>query len=95
MTTFTQEIETENRVPACSTLDTFIENTIQFHRQGRDEIASYALQHYDGVEQLHVIVLGSDLDALEVKEEIQLTYAEARILRSFLNRRDIVEKLSQ
>lgn len=95
MTTFTQDRETENRVPAFSTMDTPIENTIQFHRQGRDEIASYALQHYDGTNHLHLIVLDSDLDVLEAKQEVELSYAEARTLRAFLNRRDIAEILSQ
>jgi hypothetical protein len=94
MTTFTQEIETEGRVPAIEYMATFVENTLTFHRSDGHEVG-FALQHFDGTNQLHLAVMDTDLDNIEVLEEVTISYAEARVLKSFLCRPDISAILAQ
>jgi hypothetical protein len=55
----------------------------------------FALQHFDDVKQLHLAVMDTDFDNIEILEEIELSYAEAKLLKSFLCRPDISEILSQ
>ena len=85
---------TEGRVPATDYMATPIENTLSFHRSDGHKVG-YALQHFDDVRQLHLVVLDPDPDLCEIKQEIELSYAEARMLKSFLCRPDISEILSQ
>jgi hypothetical protein len=84
----TQEIETEGRVPATDYMATFVENTLTFHRSSVIEVG-YALQHFDGTNQLHLAVLDTAFDNIEILEEVTISYAEARMLKSFLCRTDI------
>jgi hypothetical protein len=56
MATFTQDIETEGRVPATEYMATFVENTLTFHRSDGHEVG-FAVQHFDGVNQLHLAVM--------------------------------------
>jgi hypothetical protein len=73
---------TEGRTPAIEYMNTPIENTLILNRG--NESLQMAVQHFDDVKCLHLVVLDSDLDLCLVKQEIELSYEEAKILRALL-----------
>jgi len=87
MAVFTQEIETEHRIPAFSIMSTPIENTLIFNRRNGQEV-NFAVDHED-------VTLMTFNTEENPEEEIHLSFAEARLLKSFLCRPEITEMLSQ
>ncbi len=87
MAVFTQEIETEHRIPAFSIMSTPIENTLIFTRRS-GEMVNFAVDHED----VTLMMFNTEENP---EEEIHLSFAEARLLKAFFCQPEITEMLSQ
>jgi hypothetical protein len=98
--TYTQDPETGDlndtrteHTPAMEYKASEVEHTLIFTRPSGDSVG-LCCQHFNGRNQLHICIMG-DLDAMEVKSEIELSYQEAKLLRALLNRREVSLILDQ
>jgi hypothetical protein len=85
---------TEGRTPALTYMSTSIENTLILNR-GNNEVLNLAVQHYDTTRQLHLVVFNGDPDFPEIKQEVELSFDEVKLLRALLDRPEVSAILEQ
>jgi hypothetical protein len=69
------------RVRLCSS-GFAVEHSLIFNRRGRNEQVNLCLHHYVDVQQLHLLVLEGDPVFPTIKQEIELSFEEAKLLRT-------------
>ena len=84
----------ESKIATIRSMATPVEHSLLFNRRGRDEQVDLCIHHYDDVQQLHLVVFEGNPAFPAIKQEIELSFEEARLLRDFLNRPEIVALLA-
>ncbi len=72
-----------------------VEHSLLFNRRGCDEQVLLCIHHYDNIRQLHLVVFEGNPSFPQIKQEIELSFEEAKLLRDFLNRPEIVTILAR
>jgi hypothetical protein len=85
----------ESKISALRSMATPVEHSLIFNRRERNEQVNLCIHHYDDIQQLHLVVFEGNLAFPEIKQEIELSFEEAKLLRDFLNRPGIVAILTQ
>jgi hypothetical protein len=67
-----------------------VQHSVLFNRRGSAEQVLLCIYHYDDIRQLHLVVFEGDPAFPTITQEIKLSYEEAKLLRDFLNRPEIV-----
>ena len=80
-----------SKIADIKSMATPVQHSLLFNRRGCDEQVLLCIYHYDDVQQLHLVVFEGDPAFPKIKQEIKLSYEEAKLLRDFLNRPEIVE----
>ena len=84
----------ESKIAAIRSMVTPVEHSLLFNRRGCDEQVLLCIHHYDDVQQLHLVVFEGNPAFPKIKQEIELSFEEAQLLRDFLNRPEIVALLA-
>jgi hypothetical protein len=85
----------ESKISALRSMATPVEHSLIFNRRERNEQVNLCIHHYDDIQQLHLVVFEGNLTLPEIKQEIELSFEEAKLLRDFLKRPEIVAILTQ
>jgi hypothetical protein len=85
----------ESKISAIRSMATPVEHSLIFHRRGRNEQVNLCIHHYDDIQQLHLVVFEGDPAFPKIKQEIELSFEEAKLLKSLLDRPEIVAILTQ
>jgi hypothetical protein len=85
---------TESKIAAIRSMATPVEHSLLFNRRGRNEQVDLCIHHYDNIQQLHLVVFEGNPAFPAIKQEIELSFEEAKLLRDFLNRPEIVAILA-
>ena len=67
-----------------------VEHSLMFNRRGSNDQVLLCIHHYDEVRQLRLVVFEGNPAFPTIKQEIELSFEEAKLLRDFLNRPEIV-----
>jgi hypothetical protein len=84
----------QSKITAIRSMATPVEHSLLFNRRGRDEQVLLCIHHYDDIQQLHLVVFEGNPAFPKIKQEIELSFEEAKLLRDFLNRPEIVAILA-
>jgi hypothetical protein len=84
----------ESKIAAIRSMVTPVEHSLLFNRRGCDEQVLLCIHHYDDIQQLHLVVFEGNPAFPKIKQEIELSFEEAELLRDFLNRSEIVALLA-
>ena len=79
-----------SKIADIRSMATPVQHSLLFNRRGSDEQVLLCMYHYDDVQQLHLVVFEGDPAFPKITQEIKLSYEEAKLLRDFLNRPEIV-----
>ena len=80
----------QSKIADIRSMATPVQHSLLFNRRGSDEQVLLCMYHYDDVQQLHLVVFEGDPAFPNITQEIKLSYEEAKLLRDFLNRPEIV-----
>ena len=80
----------ESKITAIRSMATPVEHSLLFNRRGCDEQVLLCIHHYDDIQQLHLVVFEGNPAFPQIKQEIELSFEEAKLLHDFLNRPEIV-----
>ena len=80
----------QSNIAAIRSMATPVEHSLLFNRRGCDEQVLLCIHHYDDIRQLHLVVFEGNPAFPQFKQEIELSFEEAGLLRDFLNRPEIV-----
>jgi hypothetical protein len=80
----------QSNISAIKSMANSVEHSLMFNRRGCNEQVVLCIHHYDNVQQLHLVVFEGDPAFPKIKQEIELSYEEAKLLRDFLSRPEIV-----
>jgi hypothetical protein len=81
---------TRSKIADIKSMATPVQHSLLFNRRESDEQVLLCMYHYDDVQQLHLVVFEGDQAFPNIKQEMKLSYEEAKLLRDFLNRPEIV-----
>jgi hypothetical protein len=84
----------ESKISAIRSMTTPVEHSLIFNRPRRNEQVDLCIHHYDDIQQLHLVVFEGNPAFPTIKQEIELSFEEAKLLRDFLNRPEIVAILA-
>jgi hypothetical protein len=84
----------ESKISSIRSMSTPVEHSLMFNRRGRNEQVNLCIHHYDDIQQLHLVVFEGNPAFPEIKQEIELSFEEAKLLRDFLKRPEIVAILA-
>jgi hypothetical protein len=79
----------QSKIADIKSMATPVEHSLMFNRRGCHEQVVLCIHHYDNIRQLHLVVLEGDPAFPQIKQEIELSFEEAKLLRDFLNRPEI------
>src|SRR6266568_1985551 len=83
---------TESHLNAFHYKESPVEHTIVFNRPGEE--VNLSVQHFEDTHEVHLITFNMECgEPTTIHEEINLSYAEARMLKSLLNRPEVSEYL--
>jgi hypothetical protein len=80
----------QSNISTVRSMATPVEHSLMFNRRGSNEQVLLCIHHYDNVRQLHLVVFEGNPAFPTIKQEIELSFEEAKLLRDFLNRPEIV-----
>jgi hypothetical protein len=80
----------QSKIADIRSMATPVEHSLLFSRRGRGEQVLLCIHHYDDVQQLHLVVFEGNPAFPKITQEIELSFEEARLLRDFLNRPEII-----
>ena len=80
----------QSKISTVRSTATPVEHSLMFDRRGSNEKVILCIHHYDDVRQLHLVVFEGNPAFPKIKQEIGLSFEEAKLLRDFLNRPEIV-----
>ncbi len=80
----------QSKISAIRSMATPVEHSLLFNRGGCDEQVLLCIHHYNDIRQLHLVVFEGNPAFPKIKQEIELSFEEAKLLRDFLNRSEIV-----
>ena len=91
----TMDTITESHLNAFHYKESPVEHTIIFNRPGSYEV-DLSIQHFEDIREVHLVVFNTECgEPTTIHEEINLSYAEARMLKNLLNRPEVSEYLEQ
>ena len=85
----------QSKIAAIRSMATPVQHAVLFNRRGCDEQVLLCIHHYDNIRQLHLVVFEGNPSFPQIKQEIELSFEEAKLLRDFLNRPEIVAIVSR
>ena len=83
-----------SKIAEIKSMATPVQHSLLFNRRGCNEQVILCIHHYDDVQQLHLVVFEGNPAFPKINQEIELSFEEAKLLRDFLNRPEIVAILA-
>jgi hypothetical protein len=80
----------QSNIAAIRSMATPVEHSLMFNRRGGNVQVLLCIHHYDDIRQLHLVVFEGNPAFPQINQEIELSFEEAKLLRDFLNRPEIV-----